>query len=143
MSAEACLSRPRRAGPDGYLLDLTPDLLEGVTPDDLQRAYLRALEPRPVEHVDTFHIAPIRVSVADAVNELIATLPTSGPTTFRRMTQHLDERLEVVVHFLAVLELYKQGVVDIDQVGAFGDIHVQWRTGADSADVDLVDVYEG
>ena len=59
------------------------------------------------------------------------------------MTQHLDERLEVVVHFLAVLELYKQGVIDIDQVGAFGDIHVQWRAGADPTDVDLVDAYEG
>lgn len=143
LSAEACLSRPRLAGPDVHLLDLTPDLLDGVMPDDLHRAYLRAFEPRPVEHVDTFHIAPIRVSVADAVNELVATLPTSGPTTFRRMTRDLDERLEVVVCFLAVLELYKQGVIDIDQVGAFGDIHVQWRAGADPTDVDLVDAYEG
>jgi segregation and condensation protein A len=143
LSAEACLSRPRRMGPDDHFIDMTPDLLEGVTPDDLHRAFLRALEPKTVERIDTFHIAPIRVSVADAVNELVATLPTSGPTTFRRMTRHLDEQLEIVVRFLAVLELYKQGVIDIDQVDTFGDIHVRWRPGAEIADVELVDAYEG
>jgi segregation and condensation protein A len=47
------------------------------------------------------------------------------------------------VRFLAVLELYKQGVIEIDQVGAFGDIHVTWRADADPADVELVDAYEG
>jgi len=130
-------------GPDDHFIDMTPDLLEGVTPDDLHRAFLRALEPKTVERIDTFHIAPIRVSVADAVNELVATLPTSGPTTFRRMTRHLDEQLEIVVRFLAVLELYKQGVIDIDQVDTFGDIHVRWRPGAETADVELVDTYEG
>jgi segregation and condensation protein A len=143
LSAEACLSRPRRMGPDDHFIDMTPDLLEGVTPDDLRRAFLRALEPKTVERIDTFHIAPIRVSVADAVNELVATLPTSSPTTFRRMTRHLDEQLEIVVRFLAVLELYKQGVIDIDQVDTFGDIHVRWRPGAETADVELVDTYEG
>ncbi len=143
LSTEACLSMPRRAGPDDRFLDLMPDLLEGVTADDLQRAFLRALEPRPVERIDTFHIAPIRISVAEAVTELVATLSTSGPTTFRRMTRHLDERLEVVVRFLAVLELYKQGFVEIDQVGAFGDIHVRWWPGADPAEVELIDAYEG
>ncbi|MBQ90547.1 MAG: segregation/condensation protein A [Acidimicrobiaceae bacterium] len=143
LSAEACRSRPRRAGPEDHFFDLTPDVLEGVTPDDLHRAFLRALEPKPVERVDTFHIAPIRVSVADAVVDLVTVLPTMGPTTFRRLTRHLDERLEIVVRFLAVLELYKQGVVEIDQVGAFGDIHVTWRADADPADVELVDAYEG
>ncbi|MBC8364814.1 MAG: segregation/condensation protein A [Actinobacteria bacterium] len=143
LSAAACLSRPRRMGPDNHFIDMTPDLLEGVTPDDLHRAFLRAFEPRTVERIDTFHIAPIRVSVADAVTELVATLPTSGPTTFRRMTGHLDEQLEVVVRFLAVLELYKQGVIDIDQVDTFGDIHVRWKPGAEPADVELVDAYEG
>ena len=38
---------------------------------------------------------------------------------------------------------YKQGVVELDQLDSFGDIHVGWRPGADRGDVDLVDAYEG
>ena len=48
-----------------------------------------------------------------------------------------------MVRFLAVLELYKQGVVEIDQLGSFGEIHVGWRPGAEPAGVDLIDAYEG
>ena len=35
------------------------------------------------------------------------------------------ERLDVIVRFLAVLELYKQGVVDIVQMTNFGDLTVR------------------
>ena len=52
-----------------------PDLLEGVTPSDLQAAYLRAITPKPVPRIDLFHVAPVRASVADAVDELIDELP--------------------------------------------------------------------
>jgi len=55
----------------------------------------------------------------------------------------MTDRIAIVVRFLAVLELFKQGLVEIDQVDTFGDIHVSWLTGADLADIDLIDVYEG
>ena len=48
-----------------------------------------------------------------------------------------------MVRFLAVLELFKQGLIEIDQVDLFGDIHVSWLPGADRAEIDLIDVYEG
>ena len=43
---------------------------------------------------------------------------------FRALVAGVDERVEVVVRFLAVLELYKQGVVDLDQAETFGDLTV-------------------
>ena len=46
--------------------------------------------------------------------------------TFRALTGDLVERLEVVVRFLAVLELFKQGLVDLDQPRTFGDIEIVW-----------------
>jgi segregation and condensation protein A len=49
-----------------------------------------------------------------------------GRITFRALTADLVERLEVVVRFLAVLELYKRGMVDLDQPRTFGDIEVVW-----------------
>jgi len=143
MAAEAARSSPRRAGIEDRFLHLAPDLLAGVSPVDLRAACIRALTPRPVFHVDTEHIAPIRISVADAVGELAAELPRRGSVTFRRLTAGITDRIEMVVWFLAVLELYKQGVVEIDQAASFGDIHVSWRPGAGAGDVDLVDAYEG
>ena len=81
----------------------------------LRDAAIRALTPKPVPRIDLFHVAPVRASVADAVAELVDELPTAGRITFARLTASLVERLDVIVRFLAVLELYKQGLVELDQ----------------------------
>ena len=143
MAAEASRSRPRRAGLEDRFMHLAPDILDGVTTDQLRAAYMAAMTTRQSVHVDTDTIAPIRISVADAVAELVYELPRSGTVTFRHLTRSLSDRIEIVVWFLAVLELYKQGVVELDQLDSFGDIHVGWRPGAEPGEVDLIDAYEG
>jgi segregation and condensation protein A len=122
----AALSWPRTAGLDERFVSLAPDLLAGVSPDDLKRAYLRATQPRPVPRVDLDHVAPIRASVADAVVELAAGLPRLGRATFRQLTHGVETRIDVIVRFLAVLELYKQGRVEVEQAGSFGELVVVW-----------------
>ena len=64
------------------------------------------------------------ISVADAVDELLDELPRAGRITFRRLTRTLVERLEVIVRFLAVLELYKRGLVDLEQAATFAELHI-------------------
>ena len=151
------LSRPRTAGIEEKFVLLAPDLLVGVTAGDLGAALGRALTPKPKPRIDLDHVAPIRASVRDAVEELVDELPRAGTITFRRLTQALVERLDVIVHFLAVLELYTQGRVEIDQVESFGELTVAWvgadggrlgpsgplsgRLGAD--DLARVDSYDG
>ncbi len=144
-------SFPRTAGLDERYLDLAPDLLAGVTPADLHAAFGRAITPKPVPTVDLHHVAPVRMSVTEAVAELVDELPRVGRITFRRLTGELVERLEVVVRFLAVLELYKQGMIDLDQPTTFGELTITWLGGEVDDDdrsvfVDLaerIDVYEG
>lgn len=145
---EASRSFPRVAGLDERYLGLTPDLLVSITPDQLRKAYLKAVTPKPVPRIDLIHVAPIRVSVADAVQELLEDLPQMGRVSFRRLTEGLTDRLEVVVHFLAILELFKQGLVDLAQTERFGDIDVRWIGGHDAGAThryraDQVDDYEG
>jgi segregation and condensation protein A len=137
-------SFPRLAPLEERFASLTPDLLDGVTPERLRAAYLRAVTPKPVPTVDLAHVAPIRISVADAVSELADELPRVGRISFRRLTAGLPGRLEVIVRFLALLELFKQGLVELDQAHTFGDIEVVWLGGADVA-VALagIDGYEG
>ncbi len=143
LAGRAERSVPRRAGLEERFIGVAPDLLAGVTPEKLREAFLRAVAPKPVPRINLDHVAPIRASVADAVSELVEELPRVGRITFRRLTQDLVERLEVIVRFLALLELYKQGVVDLEQRGTFGSIEVIWVGSGHAMAADLVDAYEG
>ena len=139
MAGVAGRSYPRVAGLEERFLGLMPDLLEGVTPDELRRSFLRAMTPKPSVRVTLDHVAPIRASVRDAVIELLDELPRAGRITFRRLTAGLGDRLEIVVRFLAVLELFKQGAVDLDQAEAFGEIEIIWLGGVESGDQLMAD----
>lgn len=145
LADDADRSFPRTAGPDERFDDVMPDLLEGTTAKRVQAAYVRAVTPKPVERIDLFHVAPVRASVADAVAELVDELPRAGRITFRRLTSGLVERLEVIVRFLALLELFKQGVIELDQVEQFGEIDVLWTGGLEpvAAGSIAIDDYEG
>ena len=146
LSEAADKSFPRTAGIEDRFLDLTPDLLEGVTPERLKAAYLKAVAPKPQVRVVLDHVAPIRVSVWDAIDELTDELPRIGRISFRRLVGDLVERLDVIVRFLAILELFKQGMVDLAQGERFGDIEIVWLGGEHGAlelDRELVDSYEG
>jgi segregation and condensation protein A len=145
LADEASRSHPRLVGLEDRFLDLAPDLLEGVTGAQLQAAFVRATTPKPVPTVSVEHLAAIRVSVTEAVEELIDELPRQGRVSFRDLTASFVDRLDVVVRFLAVLELYKQGLVDLEQVSSFGDIQVVWIASPDlvGADLAAIDLYEG
>ncbi len=145
LSADAARSYPRRCGPvEDRFLSLAPDLLENTTADDLRAAYLRAIAPKPVVRVDLSHITRIKVTVEEAVEELVDELPRAGRMTFRALTSDLVDRIEVVVRFLAVLELFKQGLVELEQTATFGEINVVWTGGEDvRADAIAIDTYEG
>ena len=151
LADEADRSFPRQSGPDERFEGLMPDLLEGMSPKRLRTAYLKAVTPKVVPRIDLFHVAPIKASVADALVELVDELPRVGRISFRRLTDGLVERLEVIVRFLALLELFKQGLVELEQTARFGDIDVVW-TGDDLDEVSVgarvlddlaIDDYEG
>lgn len=144
LADQADLSFPRTVGPDERFAGLMPDLLEGTSVRRLQSAAIRALTPKPQPIVDLFHVNPIKLTVADAVRELVDELPRVGRITFRRLTADLADRIEVIIRFLAVLELFKQGYVDVDQPERFGDISVVWCAPAGTTvEQILVDAYEG
>jgi segregation and condensation protein A len=144
LSSEASRSYPRTSGIEETFIGLLPDLFVNLEGVDLRNAFMRATAPKPVIRVSTDHIAPISFSVGDAVNELSIDLPDRGRVSFRQITAQLVDRIEVVVYFLAILELYKQDLLDIVQITSFGNIEVEWISEADgAAAMDLIDSYEG
>jgi segregation and condensation protein A len=141
LESVASKSYPRLAGPDERFEGLAPDLLIGITIEDLRRAAERALAERPQQVVEVEHVLVDEVTVAEVVQRLIVALADAPPITFRELTRHANSRIEVVVHFLGVLELYKQGLVELDQVATFGELLVTWvGEAADAGDAmgDLV-----
>jgi len=134
----------RVAGPDERYLELVPDFLAGIGADDLRAAFLRAAAVRPTPRVSIQHITDIPISVNEVAADLMERLPGIETVEFRELTEDLEAGIEVVVYFLAVLELYKRGLVDVLQATTFGRIAITWTGEADvNQPLVGVDSYEG
>ncbi len=148
LTEQAARSVPREVGFDADFVVHAPDLLAGVTPDRLAQAYLRATAERPVPQVDLTHVTVDAVTVSETVERLSATLPSRPIVSFRELTAGLATKMDVIVHFLALLELCKRGRVTLGQGHTFGELRIEWvpddrrlagvlvgaRPGADLAD---------
>lgn len=108
------------------LIPSAPDLFQGLTPQMLASAAAAALTPAEKPEVDTSHLTPIKVSLPEMVERLRTQIRMAGNSSFRRLCLGASARIEVVVSFLAVLELFKAEVVDLEQIQPFGDIGVSW-----------------
>ena len=122
----ASQSTARAVGLDEDFVVMAPDLLADVTGQRLAEAYLSATEERPEEQVDLSHVTVDAVTVAQIVANLARDLPRRGPTSFHVLVEGLAHRIDVIVHFLAVLELCKLGRVSLGQGVTFGDLQIAW-----------------
>jgi segregation and condensation protein A len=134
---------PRLRGVDDGFVVVPPDLLAGVTTAILAGAYLRGIEEKPVPVLRLNHVTVDAVSVAETVVSLSQRLPSMGTLSFRALTESLGSRIEIIVHFLALLELCKLGLVELGQGSTFGDVRIAWIDEGSEVDIGKVDVYEG
>jgi segregation and condensation protein A len=139
--AEQAAFLPRRAGGEELLERIAPNLLTGVPPEDLARLAAAAFTPAPVPEVSTEHIAPARLTVSEAVAELAGRLRGRGETTFEELLGQKVPPIEVVINLLALLELYKRSLIELEQTATFGAITVRW-TGHAGAETDDLMVEE-
>lgn len=116
---------PRDAGPPPEFAHLYPDVMEKVAAEDLARLAASLLRPPPM--LDLSHVTPIRYTMAEAVQAVRGHLERLGAARFRELVADCDERIQVVVRFLALLELYREGKVDLAQADTFGEIEVRWE----------------
>ncbi|MFZ4585502.1 MAG: segregation and condensation protein A [Acidimicrobiia bacterium] len=127
----------RTAGPEEPFRSLVPDPLESLNPVALARAADRAFAPKPEPpQVTLDHVTLVRFTVRDAIEEVLALLPDREHANFRDLVSGAQSKIEVVVRFLAVLELFKQGFIDLEQVSTFGDLKV--RRLSDGEDAGMV-----
>ena len=132
---------PRRVGAEDVLKGIALDLLTGVEPAELARLAAAALTPSLRPEVRTSHIAPPKLSVAEAVADLAVRLRERGSSSFEELVGRKALPIEVVVGLLALLELYKRSLVEIEQTATFGAIAVRW-TGGDATEPTAIMVEE-
>jgi len=132
---------PRRVGAEDVLKGIALDLLTGVEPAELARLAAAVLTPTPQPEVRTSHIAPPKLSVAEAVADLAVRLRERGSSSFEELVGGEALPIEVVVGLLALLELYKRSLVEIEQTATFGAIAVRW-TGGDATEPTAIMVEE-
>ena len=82
------------------------------------------------------------MSVREQAAVLVDRLRRGGASSFRALVADADSTLVVVVRFLALLELFREGAVGFEQVVPLGELTVRWA-GADDGDVDVTDDYDG
>ena len=117
----------RDIGPGPEFSRLYPDPMEKVGADDLAALAARLLRPPPT--LDLTHVTPIRYTMAEAMSAVERRIEDFGrAASFRDLVADCDERIQVVVRFLALLELYRDGRVELDQGETFGEIHVTWQS---------------
>jgi segregation and condensation protein A len=96
--------------------------LDGISLDELIFAAYEAFEKKqPQQQLSTVVSAP-KVTIREKINDILGTVKSRGSATFRMMFSQLATRLEVVVTFLAMLELVKRHIIQADQEQLFGDI---------------------
>lgn len=125
----------RRAGLEPQFQGLAPDLVAGLEIGRLSAAAALALTPRPQPMLDTSHVAPVVVSVRQTILELCETLKHGSSFSFEEICAGAPGRVHVVVRFLALLELYKAGAIELGQADRFGDIRAAWTGAVEAADV--------
>lgn len=126
---------------DPALSALLPEVLIGVGAARFAAIAERCLTPKVAPVVALQHLHSSSVSVAEESKRVVEALRAGRTVSFRNLVSDADSTLVVVARFLALLDLYRQGVLRFDQVMALGELQISW-TGSDSGDIEATDEFD-
>jgi segregation and condensation protein A len=131
----------RQAGLEPQFASLLPELVMGITPEQLAMVAARALTPKVPPTVGLEHLHVAQVSVREQAALLVDRLRRDRMATFRDLVADADETIVIVARFLALLELFKEGAIAFEQPEALGALTVRW-TGSDAGEVDVSEEFD-
>ena len=126
---------------DPALAALLPEVLIGVGAARFAAIAERVLTPKVAPVVAIQHLHMALVSVAEESKMVVEALRHSKSLSFRNLIADADSTLVVVARFLALLDLYRQGVLRFDQVIALGELQISW-TGSLEGEVEITDEFD-
>ncbi len=104
----------------------SPD--KDMTGENLLSAIRRVIQELPKTEVMKKVVVKKVISLEETIEKLATRIRTGLRMSFRTFTQaDKAERVNVIVSFLAMLELVKQGIINVEQEKAFDDIRMETR----------------
>lgn len=131
MQAESRM-HPRVAGPDPEFLGLMPDYLAGITLRGLAVICADLDGKRQTFLLEAEHVAPHRVPLDLTVASVDRFTMAHQTCTFRELLDGDATTEQLVVTFLAMLELAKRGSLTLSQDKIFGTIQINRVEGAEA-----------
>lgn len=124
-----------------HFAQLLPEVLIGVGSQRFAAIANRVLTPKTTPTFNIEHIHGPLVSVAEQALKVVEHLRRASRVTFRALIADADSTLVVVARFLALLELYKEGVVRFEQVISLGELQISW-VGTAQGEVRVSDEFD-
>ena len=124
-----------------HLAQLLPEVLIGVGAQRFAAIANRVLTPKTTPTFSIDHLYQPLVSVAEQALKVVEHLRRVSRVTFRALIADADSTLVVVARFLALLELYKEGVVRFEQVVSLGELQISW-VGTAQGEVRVSDEFD-
>ncbi|MFG2326136.1 segregation/condensation protein A [Streptomyces sp. NPDC048568] len=133
---------PRTVGLEPHHAELLPEVVISIGPEGFAKLAVKAMQPKPKPQVYVEHIHAPLVSVQEQAGIVVARLRELGEASFRVLVQDTADTLTVVARFLALLELYREKAVELDQETALGDLLVRWTGGDEDAAPVVTDEFD-
>ncbi|MFI9287517.1 segregation and condensation protein A [Streptomyces werraensis] len=133
---------PRTVGLEPHHAELLPDVVISIGPERFAELAVKAMQPKPKPQVYVDHIHAPLVSVQEQAGIVVARLKELGEASFRALVEDTDDTLTVVARFLALLELYREKAVALDQETALGELTVRWTGGDGDAVAAVTDEFD-
>ncbi|MEU7114079.1 segregation/condensation protein A [Streptomyces sp. NPDC046182] len=120
---------PRTVGLEAHHAELLPEVVISIGAEGFAKLAVKAMQPKAKPQVYVDHIHAPLVSVREQAGIVVALLRERGSVSFRELADGADDTLTVVARFLALLELYREKAVALDQDDALGELTVTWTGG--------------
>nr|WSY55979.1 segregation/condensation protein A [Streptomyces sp. NBC_00886] len=133
---------PRTVGLEPHHAELLPEVVIRIGPEGFAKLAVKAMQPRPKPQVYVDHIHAPLVSVQEQAGIVVARLRELGEASFSVLVEDTDDTLTVVARFLALLELYREKAVALDQETALGDLIVRWTGGEGEGEPVVTDEFD-
>ncbi|MER0242741.1 segregation/condensation protein A [Streptomyces sp. HSW2009] len=132
---------PRTVGLEPHHADLLPDVVIRIGAEGFAKLAVKAMQPRAKPQVYVDHIHAPLVSVREQAEVVVARLRELGVADFQTLTADAPDTLTVVARFLALLELYRERAVALDQEEALGVLRIRW-TGTEGERPQVTDEFD-
>ncbi|MEU6767549.1 segregation/condensation protein A [Streptomyces sp. NPDC046853] len=133
---------PRTVGLEAHHAELLPEVVISIGAAGFAALAVKAMQPRAKPQVYVDHIHAPLVSVQEQAGVVVARLRERGEASFQVLVEDAGDTLTIVARFLALLELYREKAVELDQDEALGELMVRWTGGDGEGEPTVTDEFD-